>query len=192
MSTDMIPADTRTELVRESASATTFLEALDAIAVANQADLDFVGELLVNTKERFKALEDRRTRITKPILAAKREVDALFCPVLDPLKAAEKILKDKIAAYTIARDAERMAALPAVASGDVAPLALVPAEMPKGVSMRTQWSYEVTDADALPRQFLTVDHEALKRHCALADTETPPLFVAGIKFVKTGSVVVRT
>ncbi len=187
MTLSLIPTNTRTELAAESSAAADVLEALAAMPVASQEDLDFAGTMLVDVKAKFKALEEKRTAITKPINAAKREVDALFAPVLEPLKQAEGILKEKIAAYTVAREAERRAAL---TSGETNPLALVPAEQTKGVSVREVWDWEVENRDIIPREFMYVAEDAMHHHINSHKGEPPP--IPGIRFYKRGEVRVRT
>lgn len=180
MTTDLIPRTIRTELVEEHTGAVAFLEAVEDLDVASQADLDFASELLVSVKAKHKAFEERRTAITKPILAAKREVDALFSPVLKPLETAEGILKEKVGAYAIAREQERRQLM---ASGETNPAALAPVELVVGVSVKELWDFEVLDAGAVPRRYLTVD----RAQVLMSLGEDIP----GIRFFKRGQVAVR-
>ncbi len=186
--TDLIPAPVRAEIREEHIVSADFLAGVALLEIASQEDLDFVCKLLVEVKERHKAFEEKRTRITKPILAAKRETDELFAPVLSPLKTAETLLKDKIAAYHVARNAERERLLPAVAAGEVPPDALAPVEHTKGVSVREVWAWEVVDEDAVPREWLVVDSLGLDKACV---QRVAPPDIPGIRFFKRGTVAVR-
>lgn len=62
---------------------------------------------------------------------------------------------------------------------------------PKGVHVRTDWSWEVEDLEKIPRAFLMVDPDRLRAFVrARADGEAPsPL--PGIRWVKTERAVIR-
>lgn len=188
-STALIPADVRSELAGESTSAASFLADLETLLVETPDDLEYASGILLEVKNQWKRLEERRKKITVPIDTAKKEVQDLFRPPQKALEAAESLLKEKIGAYQIARNAERAALLPAVASGDAPPTALAPVEHVKGVSVTESWTWEVEDLDAVPRQCMNVDPAKVQYVIDHCDGEP---VIPGIRFIRKGNVRVRT
>lgn len=58
-------------------------------------------------------------------------------------------------------------------------------------SLRTTWTYEVTDEAAVPHAFLMVNDAAIKAHIKNRAKDQPPSSIAGIKFIEQTSTVVR-
>lgn len=166
------------------------LAVLRTFELASPEDLAHAGDVLVRVKADLDLVDSWRKRAKAPSLEEGRKVDAFFAPALDGLKEAETLLKSKIAAYTIARDAARVAALPAVAAGTLAPAdALAPVEQAAGVSVITKWEPAVTNADAVPREYCSPDLEKIRATGWYADTEhTPPLPIPGVTWVRVGAV----
>lgn len=179
-------------LVAETQGNATALERLEAMQIDSPEQLAVAGEMLVAVKTRWKQLEERRVHLKEPSLEACRRVDALFNETKEPYARAEKILKEKIAARMLAQSAAQLQAVMAVEAGASTAL-VIPEQAPAGTSVREVWTYVIEDAALIPRKFLAVDHAALKRHCAFADTErTPPLAIQGVRFERVGKVTVRT
>ena len=193
MTTALALRDADREALRaEAGEAQGTVATLEAMELASPEDAALAGDLLHAVKDRWKELEAKRTSVTQPILAAKRAVDDLFRPVQEPLARAERVLKGKIAAYTLACQAAQAAAVVAVGAGDAPVTAIVPTPVLEGVGVRVLWTWEVIEPDMVPRRFLMVDHAALAKHAAFADTErTPPRPVAGVRFFRRGQVTVR-
>jgi hypothetical protein len=200
MSNDL--AIVRAELAPETTQATAMLQAFQSLEVQTPDDLAFAGEMLTSVKARFNALEERRTAITKPMNAALREVNALFKPVQEPLEKAEGILKGKIGQYHLAqREANEramFAASAAAVAGDGAGAATAlatMAEAPKttGVGVREVWDWEVSDLDAVPREYLAIDPVKVKVARGMYMTAdmaaVPP--IPGIRFFRRAIVAVR-
>lgn len=188
-----LPAPAAREALTAEASATgDAVGAVQAMQIETADDLAYASELLLAAAARWRELEGKRTAITRPMNDAKRAVDALFAPVLSPLKAIETTLREKIASFHT-RQAERqvqaMAELAASGEGAL----VVPAIPAPGVSVREMWGFTVEDANAVPDRFWSIDPEKVKAHMLLADTErTPPVHVPGIKFFRQAAVTVRT
>jgi len=134
---------------------------IDGLTIQNQAMLEIVSEILVKVKTDFKELEKQRKSVTKPMLDAKKQVDAWFKPATDALKECETKLKTAISAYL--QEQER-AKLAAVQEGDTDALARSEApEVPDGIQTRARWTYEIYDEKLLPREYLCPDHAEIGR-----------------------------
>lgn len=56
---------------------------------------------------------------------------------------------------------------------------------------RKTWDYEVANADAVPRQFLMVNHDAIKAHMKARQKDKAPTPIPGITFFEKTQTVVR-
>lgn len=139
------------------------LEALRAFECRDATDQAFLAEGLRAVKAKAKELEARRAGVAKPLRAAAKEVDSWFRPALEALKEAEGLIKGKLAAYLAARPALNTAALQEVARAETveeateALASVQPAAMPEGTHTRKVLKWEVTDEDAIPREYLMVN-----------------------------------
>jgi hypothetical protein len=198
----MKPED-RTALVieaNENALALTHLQS-GTFQITDAHSHAFATDLVKTVKTRHDELEAKRTSITKPLNEAKRQVDALFAPALQPLKQAEAWLKTEITRYTIAQRASNEAAMQSVAAatqaGDVVAAAAALAvmhDMPhaSGVNVKEYWDFEVVDAGAVPRDFCSPDPLLLKEWIQYADDKhQAPISIPGVRFFRSGTVTVR-
>ena len=101
---------------------------------------------------------------------------------LDKGAAAETLL-DRAAAA-----AEKAAEAQALAEGKAADLTRVRGTFGATVSMRTTWSYEVTDKNALPMRYLMPDDAAIREALKARDASgRPTAVIPGLKWVKQSS-----
>ena len=136
------------------------------------AQADALLTPLINAFDTEQArIEAERVRVERQRLEAERAVEQkrLEDERLAAAVQAEADGNDEIAELLI----EKVEA-PAVY---VAPVATPP--KPKGNYQVTVWHFEVTDAAAVPREFLTVDTKALQDH---ADGKGDTVQVAGVRF----------
>ena len=154
-----------------------------ALDFAKRLEIQTMGEyetVAGNVQEIAGALAETdklRTNITKPLMYAKKQTDAFFAPVLDKLKAAEKIVRGKLAHYAEGKTAARDAAF---AAGDFEEAEALELPTVKGCSVTVGWDVEVTDVEALPREYLVPD---LKKLAKLADAQAGQLEIPGVKAV---------
>jgi hypothetical protein len=133
------------------------------LPVTCDEEKEFAAEGLRWVKEQHASLEERRTAITKPLNAALREINNLFRPMKTALEDAERVLKKRIAGYLAEREAQNLRAIQAAAAAETsvqAELALATvarAELPRGISQRFVWVFEIADAAMVPREYLTPD-----------------------------------
>ncbi len=172
------------------------LSTVRALEIKVPADFDLASDLAKDARTNWKRLDERRTAITKPLLASKAQVDALFKPALSALKAIEDELKAKIGAYTSApREAAREAMAESAeqyAAGET-PTAIIPeAPHAKGVSVTEYWDFEVTDPALVPREYCSPDPAKIKAGIWYANTpKTPPRPIPGVTFALKTQTVVR-
>jgi len=151
------------------------LEMTRDLPVTNDEEKEFAAEGLRWVKEQHAAVEEKRTAITGPLNKALREVNALFRPMKTSLEEAERELKKKIAGYLAEREAQNLRAIQAAANAETAEQAsealatVAPAELPRGVSQRFMWVFEITDASLVPREYLMLDE--VKIGCAVRDSD---------------------
>jgi hypothetical protein len=174
------------------------LTEIQGLPITSDADLAFAAEILGEVKGHYNRLEERKKQATGPLNAALATIRSWFKPAQDHYAAAEKTLKEKIAAYHTLRAQERQAALDAAAAahsaGDSAAtqiaIAAVPPAPPKidGVSVREEWTYEVVAFGLVPEKFKVINHAVL-----LAAVKETKGFtnIPGIRPVLVNKVVAR-
>lgn len=191
-------------------------------AVANDADLEVAGEIQTKMSKALKKLEAQRKAITAPLDDAKKQVMAQEKKLAAPLNEQLARLKALNTAYAteVARRVEaerreqerleREAAEASVAAAEsdpfgfngeaAAPIAPVPV-MPTTAMPRTsanrfveKWGFEVTDANAVPREFLSVDEQKVRAFLAAKKAEgykADELRVSGLRIFATMQVYGR-
>ena len=131
----------------------TVLQKADACAITTAAHYEAAGVFL----REVKAAEDRITTACAPMVdsahKAHKAALAFRAEALAPLMDAERILKSKIAAYSIEQAKAAAVAAPGV----------IAQEPPKveGVSIRKGWAFRITDATKIPRKYLVPDERAI-------------------------------
>lgn len=190
------PDDLAGEMRLEKEAANSFLAELRDFSIQTQDELEFVAEVLAETKGRIKALETRRAEITKPISAALKSVRDLFAPPINALKSGESRLKELIADAKNREAKENAAAIEAAAEAlddGNNTAALQATEQVRHTSnvqtlqTREVWAFEITDADAVDRLLCSPDEKKIRqliRDCAESGTDPAELQLSGLRFFK--------
>jgi hypothetical protein len=181
---------------RESIQET--LEGLDDLVIASDDDMSYANELLGYVKTQYKALEERRKSVSKPLNDVLKTYNSWFKPVTDLLKSAEQMLKAKIADATAAARKAQDEALARVAEaeagGEAGGEVLAVAHgrdivhTPDNVSIREVWDCEIVDPDAVPHAFCDPN---VQRLLAYVNAFGAKAEVAGVKFFKKQIVTQR-
>jgi hypothetical protein len=194
----MDTAEISREAETEAAEYQDALTTVRRLEIITEIDFSYAGDLVKHAHANWKRLEERRTEITKPMLASKRKVDDLFKPALTALAEIQSTLKGKIAAYTEAQRAAQIQAMHSSADVFAAggtPTEAIP-EVPtvKGVSVgRSYWVADVVDPDAVPRELCSPDPDKIAKAIWYADTaKTPPRPIPGIAFRLQTDVRIRS
>lgn len=165
----LVPADLETSLAPQRTEAESALRFIAQVDLSSQAARDTAGKVLTMVRERVAALEARRKDITGPILESKRKIDALFRPVVEYWESCDQALAPRLLAAHRAADQAQVKALAVVAEtcGQTDALTLTQAhtsaETPQGLDLRKSWTFRVVDAASVPREYLRVDEDKIKR-----------------------------
>jgi len=175
------------ELESEQDEADQSIELLEALKIETAEDQDFAASILLDVKAKHSELETRRKSVVQPLNGVVREINSWFKPVRDRLERAERLLKTKIAAYIQEQEADRRRALEAAAVAETAAEASTalaasaePIATAAGTSSRKVWRFRVTDESAVPRQWLTVNVDAIAGY--VKATKGKPQPIPGVEF----------
>jgi hypothetical protein len=190
-----ITTEEKSALVRDQDTAKGVLGAISDLEV-DDSTFELAAKLLIEVKRQAKDLEARQKRVTDPLNTALKEVRSWFKPANEYLAAAEEMLREKVGGFILGlREGNEEAMLKVAEAHDFfsaneAAHAIQKLPKVKGVSVGVGWSFEVTDADAVPREYLTVDEKVLKEYIE-AHPGVPPPAVPGVRFFRVPKVVVR-
>ncbi|MCK5612611.1 hypothetical protein KAR91_62645 [Candidatus Pacearchaeota archaeon] len=155
---------------------------------------DNAYEALKVIKERLKFIEGKRTKITKPLNASLREVNALFKELTQPLKDADDIIRGKVLGFReqqrlIAEKEEakrhKLQAAHKAKGHKVHAPAVVEAVVGKSTTQK-RWTFEVLDITKVPEMYLVVDSAEVND--AIADGERK---IPGLRIYQKESLSVR-
>jgi len=139
------------------------LELVRAQEISNDEEKELAAQGLRLVKQWLSEVEEKRTAITGPLNKALREVNELFRPMKRSLEEAERDLKSRIAGYLAESEAKNLRAIQAAAAAETPAQAnealatVARAELPRGISQRFIWVFEIVDASQIPREYLTPD-----------------------------------
>lgn len=161
--------DYTTELSEQAQEA--FLTVESTAVVIDLKSREIASAALKYVASRHDEAESKRKAWTRPLKAVAADIDANFRPGLRLLKQVETALKQLIGAFDLKQMQEASAlkvkALESAKRGDLVSAeetwqAIDSVEMPtSGASTKIEWSGQVIDIDALPREYLKPDLEKL-------------------------------
>ncbi len=175
------------------------LEAVRDFEIEDEDDYEFLATKLKEIKACNAEIEKRRKEVTQPLNAAIKAFSNWYKPSTDVLDESEVIIKKKLGEYTLKRrlaDEARAKEIAAAArEGDFdkahkASQALVGEVRVQGVAVRDTWQYDLENLDEVPREFLTLDHSAVKLYIKAAGKDDPKP-IPGIKFTRGTQVIAR-
>lgn len=191
----MTPAE-RAEIVLEETQYRSAAEQIKIFRVVDDVTMDRAADWVRQLREVFKVIEAKRTKITRPLLEAKREVDALFDGPKSAIEEAQYHLRREMGAHHARVETERQRVMresvATLAAGQV-PTAIMPApvDVPK-VNVRQVWEPEIVDAGLVPREYCSPDVSKIKDAIWYADTpHKEPHPIPGVKFNLKSITVVR-
>lgn len=173
--TSLVPVEkVKAELVQEVTQAEQALTQIRTFTIETKEDLEFAAEILTDTKQSIKRLDDKRKEITDPMNKALKAANALFKPAITFYEECERLIKSKIVeAHKKAEDAARIAlesAGAAAVEGDAGALttalqvhdAAVEFPAADGLQYRTSWKFEIMDEALIPREYMTPNLALIK------------------------------
>jgi len=192
-----VDATDRDSALQKAEEAKEVLAGFQDFEIDCEDDLVLATECLKDVKRAAKEITAQKEAATKPMNAALVQVRSWFKPALDVLESTERLIKHKIEGYHVRVAKEAREAMEAMAlasqAGDFdaaheASKGIVIAPKIAGLSTTQVWDYEITDLSKVPREFLTLDHSAVRLH--LKAKEPKP--IAGLKFFLKGRTSIRT
>ena len=198
----ILDGEQRANVAEKAEEAQEYLAGFLDFHIEDDDDLSVAVDCLKDVKRTHKQIKAEQELATKPMNAALNQVRSWFRPALDTLTKTEALLKSKVEAYHRLVEERSRAAMEAAAEASregnfdaahEASKGIVQAPGSKGVSVgQRTWDYELEDLALVPRDFLALDHSAVKIYLKNCGTENPEP-IPGLRFVpKAGTVVVRT
>ena len=159
-----VPSELALELAAQKTDLSEALPAIRNFAIVTSEDVAFAEESRALVKDQWTLYEGKRTEITVPLNAAKAAVDRLFAPVLKGLKEVEVLWSRKILDARAAKEDERQALIaearlenePEVLKETLVAAADARIELTQSSAIE-HWVFEITDPDAVPRDFCCPD-----------------------------------
>jgi hypothetical protein len=160
-----------------------------------QQQYEEIGALIKQARSFAESYEERRTRITKPLNDAKREVDSWLSPIVKAYEKAVEIGKNKLIKFTSDQNAERariaQEAAQQHAQGNI-PGVLALAHQAQqtltprveGIKTRKVKAWRVVDIEKVPREFLVLNTVAISE--AMRKGEV----IAGIEYYEHEQIAV--
>lgn len=188
----LIQTSTVEELASAKKAVPSLIAFVDALPISAASEKK-LAESLSATRKLIADLEAQRTGITKPLLEAKRQTDALFSPTTKAFSSLEARIRERLAEMARARILAERAALEAaqaaLAAGDEAALDEAVGSLPgpvelSGAAAKAVWVVAEVDLSLLPEAFkvVSLNREAVDRVLRdHGDSDRPPV-VPGIRF----------
>ncbi len=174
--TDLVPIDAKERVL-------TVKEAAESLAVTSPDTAEIASDILHNIKDATRVLTEKRTELTRPLMASLAGIKALFAPHEKILFEANEIVRAKVLAYTIAeqeRKEKRKAQIAArVEKGtmreDTAVARLEDvgeSATTEGIRVQTRRQLEIEDETLIPREYLSPNREKITK-ALFADLPVP-------------------
>lgn len=208
-------AFSRSELENKETQLAQVQAAATQLVVTDETTLDLANKWLVWLRTERKVTEEMRTKVTKPMLEAKRGVDSWFKPFTELCQKVERYLEGQVGSYVSQQRQLQVDAYQAASQAHVqgdhtqAAQALTVAsaaktETPKGTTIIEKWRVRVLNTRLLPEDYLhdllgllLAKHgiptkSMLATHAANTPPTQNPAPVPGAQFYKDQEVRVRT
>jgi BMFP domain-containing protein YqiC len=197
---NLVVTNAQTEATTMLAQAQQVAAAVPALSISNAAEYLQAGQGLVEIKSRWKAVEEKRTSLVKPLNDVVKNINAMFKPVLDQWDTTMDVVKRAMHDYQVREaDAQRKALEAAATMAQqgqtgqefhalVAQGSAMPAKL-QGITSRVIWRWKVTDAALVPREYLCVDASKLD---AVVKEAKEGVKIPGIEVYREEVIAVRT
>ena len=183
----------------------------DTYTIQSQKDIAIATEFLVKVKARAKRIEELRQFFVKPLNDQVKAINDRFKAVIKPLEEIEAKVKRSISDYTLEQErlrreeerklqelhAKEMAKkekaaekagtefVPTVAPKIEKSMPSVKTESGKTTTIKV-WKFEVTEAAAVPREYLVVDETLIRKAVQAGAREIPGVRIYEDIQVKVG------
>jgi len=134
------------------------------VVIKTDQDVVKATEFLVQVKDKLDALETERQGYTKPLNESLRKLNARFKELTEPLRNAEKAVKEAIIDYRALKEKLRLEEEEKLRKQHKNPNLAITEVLPDIVESKSgetrttkRWTFEVVDLKKVPRDYLTVD-----------------------------------
>jgi len=177
--------------------AETLVVRAEAIEIGDDEDMGVAVNLLGSIATAKKRAETQRKFFTEPLNQQVKRVNDLFHSFTDPLLKAERIIKQKVAAYQVEKEKkaqEEMAKALAETQrgGEIMPV-ILPDQPQKTVradsgsaTIKKVWTFQVENPALVPEQYKMVDEKKIRAAIASGIREIP-----GVRIFLAPQVAVR-
>jgi len=140
------------------------LSVLGTWSIKTEADEVQAAGLMKEAHARGLTLERQRKHAVAPAVIAQKTINDLFRPAIKGWAEAKTITKRLLTEAVAKREEANRACLAAAASGDTAALQELQTATPAaaGIAYRDDIHIEITDVNAVPREYMCVDWSRLK------------------------------
>jgi len=136
------------------------------IIIKKDGDVIKATEFLIQVKNKIDELEDERKSYTQPINQSLRKLNSRFKELTEPLRKAEKIVKEAVLEYSEKREKERIEEEKKIqketGNKNIKVVDSLPEiiESKSGESRTTKrWTFEVINEKKIPREYLMTDEK---------------------------------
>ncbi|MBA7528550.1 hypothetical protein ES705_20737 [subsurface metagenome] len=177
--------------------AETLVVRAEAIEISDDEEMEIAVSLLGGIATAKKRVEKQRKFFVEPLNQQVRKINELFHSFTDPLLKAERIIKQKVAAYHVERERkaqEEMAKTLAEAQkGDEIVPVILPEQPQRTVrtdtgsaTIKKVWTFNVESPALVPEQYKVVDEHRIRAAVASGIREIP-----GVRIYLEPQVAVR-
>jgi len=172
-----VTAIPQTEIVKIEKANKPVIHEADSLIIRAADDETAAYEVLRKIKQRKTTIEDERKKITKPLNASLKQVNALFKNLSEPLSEADKIIRQKILAFRAKREeqaAKRQAKLLEKAetaeeeeddeerAEELTEQAAKVVPLVGSSTTSKRWTFTVEEPSVVPRKYMMVDDRAIR------------------------------
>ena len=177
--------------------AETLVVRAEAIEISDDEDMEIAVNLLGGIATAKKKTEKQRKFFTESLNQQVKKINELFHSFTNPLLKAERIIKQKVAAYHVEKERkaqEEMAeALSEAQSGDEVMPVVIPNQPQRTVqadtgsaTIKKVWTFQVENPALVPEQYKVVDEKKIRAAIASGIREIP-----GVRIFLSPQVAVR-
>ena len=130
-------------------------ETLQDMEINDQSDMDMITELISEYKENVNFFESEKKDFTDPLNKLRNKVNSVYNPTIKLLNECIEICKNKIVEYEYEIEEKTVKSLE---SKKETPKKAIATK----TQIREKLDYRVVDFDAIPREYLSLDHSKVK------------------------------
>lgn len=190
--------------IDNAGQAAELVEVANSFEIKNEEDLGRAADLTNKVNAIFKDIEEQRDEIVRPLFESQREANAIFKVVTEPLKGAERRIRDMMANFRrfLKRQQDELAATQrkeqakaereAKKTGVPAPAPPPPpqdnpimGDLGGKATYIEKWAHELVDITEVPLRFLQPNDAMIKQAIKDGARKIPGLKITDVGTVRT-------